>query len=345
MAIRTVPTSASTPPITGPNYMDAVSNAFGVLFNASCLPLTSIGGTANAITATLDPPLTTGLADGMSFLFTPAANNTGATTIAINGGTAQAIRDSAGVALPANILVAGTQVMIVWNAAAGHYRILNSTQVVKIVAYQAFTASGTWNKPAGTLGSALIIVECIGAGGGGVNSSGIGGGGGGRVLRILPASAVGSSVTVTVGAGGANGTSGSQGGASSFGSLVIAYGGGGAAAPNGGGGGGAKGPGLSTGAPGGPAGGTSTNRNGVGGGHGSDGTGAGGDGYEGGGGGGAGTAGGSSVYGGGAGGTTGGTSTFAGNGGNTSQAGFAPGGGGGGGASGARGEVRVWVMG
>lgn len=347
MAVRTVPTSVSTPPLYGPVYMDAVAAAVAQLFNVSALPLTTIGGTGNAITAALDPPLTSGLADGMSFWLTPTANNTTAATIAINGASAQAIRDSAGVALPGNMLVAGVQCLITWNATAGHFRILNSMQITKIVNYQAFTASGTWTKPAGTPAGALVVIECVGAGGGGNTSGGPGGGGGGSVRRVFPASAVGSSVAVTIGAGGAAGNPGSQGGASSFGSLVTAYGGGGGSASSaGGGGGGAKGPGLSTGVPGGPAGGATDGASGVGGGYGStSGSGPGGDGYEGGGGGGRGTAGGSSVYGGGGGGTTGGTSVFSGAGGNTSQAGAAPGGGGGPNAAGARGEVRVWVMG
>jgi len=347
MAIRTVPTSSSTPPITGPVYMNAVSAAIAQLFNASALPLTSIGGTANAITATLDPPLVTGLANGMSFWLTPASNNSGATTIAINGAAAQAIRDSAGTALAAGVLQAGVQCMITWNSAAGHFRILNSTMITKVVAYQVFTASGTWTKPAGTPANALVIVHAIGAGGGGTTGSFSGGGGGAFVPRILPASAVGSSETVTIGAGGAAGTTGSQGGASSFGSLVVGYGGGGGSAGSGGGGGGAKGPGLSNGTPGGPCGGMVAGDNGAGGGFGGDGTtNKGGDGYDGGGGGGSGGQGGSSLNGGGGGGASGGPSNYAGAGGAGGQPGAAPGGGGGSsGGAGARGEVRVWVIG
>lgn len=341
MAVRTVPTSASTPPVTGPNYMNAISDAFGILFNVSALPLTSIGGTGNAITASLDPPLASGLANGMSFWLTPAANNTGAVTIAINGAAAQAIRDSAGNVPASGVLQTGVQCLITWNSAAGHFRILNSSQVTKVADYQAFTASGTWTKPAGTPANALVIVHCIGAGGGS-GSGGRGGGGGAFLERIMRASDIGSSVTVTVGAGGASGTTGGTGGASSFGSHCVAYGGGGGSASTGGGGGGPKGPGLSTGPAGGPAGGATDGASGVGGGHGGASI-AGGDGYFGGGGGGAGgQPGGSSVYGGGGGGNPGGASTFAGAGG--SGAGNAPGGGAGSGA-GARGEVRVWVIG
>jgi hypothetical protein len=109
---------------------------------------------------------------------------------------------------------------------------------------QTFSSSTTYTIPAT---SKLIIVECIGAGGGGGSgrrggSQQGGGGGGGAWERLsIPVSelgGVGASVTVTIGAGGAgapratvdgNGSAGSKGGNSRFGTFYFsgAMGGGG----------------------------------------------------------------------------------------------------------------------
>jgi hypothetical protein len=102
-------------------------------------------------------------------------------------------------------------------------------------AYQAFTSSGTWTKPANCT---MVYVECIGAGGGGANLTAYptstyfgGGSGGGFSSGVLRASDLAATVTVTVGAfgaGAANGINGSgaDGGSSTFGSHLLAYGGG-----------------------------------------------------------------------------------------------------------------------
>jgi len=112
---------------------------------------------------------------------------------------------------------------------------------------QAFTASGTWNKPSG--GTLALIRGWAGGASGGkgsVNRPGGGGGGGGYNERWVNLSALGATETVTIGAGGpaqtvAN-TNGTAGGNTTFGTWLTAYGGGAGAAgagnPGGGGGGG-----------------------------------------------------------------------------------------------------------
>lgn len=114
------------------------------------------------------------------------------------------------------------------------------------------TASGTWNKPAGYAGSALVIIEMWGGGGGGGHDGGgsyrAGGGGGGGYTRVeLPYSSIAASCAYTIGAGGTTGIwGGGNGGNTVFaidGSWTeTAYGGGGGAGgaslPMGGGGGG-----------------------------------------------------------------------------------------------------------
>ena len=108
-----------------------------------------------------------------------------------------------------------------------------------------YTAGDTWSKPSGLV---MVEVVCVGAGGGGgsgarrgtgVVSRGGGGGNGGTVsfAQVLAAS-LGSTVTVTIGAGGTGGTSitadntaggtGGAGGDTSFGTHCIAPGGPGA---------------------------------------------------------------------------------------------------------------------
>lgn len=103
----------------------------------------------------------------------------------------------------------------------------------------AFTSSNTWTK---LTGLKFVIVEVVGAGGGGggaasasgAASGGGGGGGGGYSLKKILVGSLGSTETVTVGAGGTAGagtpTTGGVGGTSSFGSHCSATGGAGGGA-------------------------------------------------------------------------------------------------------------------
>lgn len=236
---------------------------------------------------------------------------------------------------------------------------LRTSQAIAVlgshVNYQAFTASGTWTKPAGLSADAVVIVEVWGGGGGGgrqsSSSGGSGGGGGGFATETLLASNVGSTVAITVGAGGAgatvSGNAGAAGGASSFGSAVVAYPGGG-------------GSGLQTGARSGGSGGGHSATGDFWAGKGAGRT-SGGDTvvatfpdlYCGGGGCQTNSVATRGVYGGGGGGNhlvSGQPSKYAGAGGNVGANGGVPAGGGGGaqsvaGGSGGRGEVRVWTIG
>lgn len=374
---RLLPTSATPGVVDGDDYMDAVSEELGALWDRSRCRLSAIGGTANAITATLDPALTAGLVDGMRFTFVVGSTNTGAATLAINGGAAKSIVDKDGTALQAGDLPAGRLVEVEYHAASDKHRLLGGvTADGSYHYYNAFTASGTWTKPNGVSADAWVIVQCWGAGGGGGTGTRAGGGGGGffaeKRFRLGDLS---STETVTIGAAGA--TNG-QGGNTTFGSKLTGYGGGGGNSTTLGGGGGgggpsAKGANASTtagGAAGGIMGGAggaadAAGAAGVGGGGGGGGGTAssaapgqnGGDSWFGGGGGGggggssaAGGTGGSSVWGGGGGAGLGssagsaGTSIHGGNGGSNGNTGSAPGGGGGRNAAGARGECRVWII-
>ena len=107
---------------------------------------------------------------------------------------------------------------------------------------QTFTSSGSFIVPSHVTG---LIVDCWGGGGGGGGGStgdsrsGAGGGGGAHAQKKLDAITAGTSITVTVGAGGnagsGNGGSGGSGGVSSFSTYLKAHGGRGGTAQGSGG--------------------------------------------------------------------------------------------------------------
>ena len=100
---------------------------------------------------------------------------------------------------------------------------------------EIFTASGTWSHPGATT-ITFVDVLLVGGGGGGGGGQGNydyfqgGAGGGGGVRRVsIPVSSSPGSYTVTIGAGGASGSSGSApgsvGGDTSFGPTAVGGGG------------------------------------------------------------------------------------------------------------------------
>lgn len=351
---------------TGSELLTDADEEIVSLNDRSTTSLTSVGGTANAITASFTPTAAS-IATGRRFSFIAAANNTGAVTLALNGGSAVAVVADDGDPLAADQIVSGRLYSVMFDGTS--YRLENTGTVAFSPNYQAFTANGTWTKPANTPDNALVLIEIWGGGGGGGtrgSTSSPGGGGGGGYLRLMVrAASLSATETVTVGAGGAAGSSGS---ASSFGSHGTAWGG--AAGQNTTGlepgGGGAGGSPIGLGEAGGATttgvGGIAAGRDGGDGGDagsasaGSPGSTGIADGGAGGGGGGpsgyAGGDGGAAVNGGGGGGGygpasggSGGNSTHGGAGGDSGADGAVPGGGGGATAAGARGEVRIMVIG
>lgn len=352
MATRDTYTSAGAAP-TGTQFADNVAAHIKEIYDAASFPLTTIGGTANALTATLDPVLDgAGLVDGMRFTLTWGAANTGGMTLAINGGSAVPVLDIVGAALVAGAVASGLRSMIEY--VGGNFRVLTALLAGGGSGggpyHFRYTSSATWNKPAALPDDAIVIVRLRGAGGGGSSAPPGGGGGGGAfVEHMFRAADLPSSVAVSIGAGGAIDGSG---GNTTFGALLTGYGGGRGHNSAGGGGGGTSGAGGAAasgtegaaGYQGGGVGGTfgtpgasASTENGGGGGGGGNGTGAGGNGGRAVRGGGGGGGDGSTTDG------TGGTSLFGGDGGNVTVAGSAPGGGGGRNAAGARGEAEIFI--
>ena len=240
MADRVTYGSATLGAITGDDFMDNVGSHIGRLYDAAAFALTSVAG-VNDVTATLDPVLLAGLVDGMKVTLSWPAANTGAMTLALNGGAATPIVDVNGDAMAAASVDTGQRALLEY--VGGSWRLLNASSGsgggIATRYRQQFDASGTWTKPTDLDPDTIVMVEIWGGGGGGGSDTYAGGGGGGDyVPRFFRLGDLASSVSITVGAGGGVNAAG---GASWFGTLAAAYGGGYGRTYNGGGGGGSGG--------------------------------------------------------------------------------------------------------
>lgn len=200
----------------------------------------TIGGTANALSITLDPAP----ADWADLIGTPlhlklAATNTGAATLAISGlaGT-KPIQRPGGAALVAGDLGAGGILRAIYDGTAVQMAGLTQSQPGSTVIY-ATPGTFSWVCPAGVF-QVRAQVWAAGGGGGGAtgaaNSVASAGGGGEYREGVFPV-VPGTYYTVIVGAGGTFGistpTGGGTGGTSSFGGVISAIGGSGGIAANG----------------------------------------------------------------------------------------------------------------
>lgn len=196
--------------------------------------LATVGGTANALTITLDPaPASYADLLATPIRFIPGTANSGAATINVNGLGVTAIRKDGTAALAANDLIAGRLVELAFDGT--NFQLLTAP-VLAFSNRQIFTASGAFTPPAG-ITRARVRVWGAGGGSGGTfgTASGSSGGGGGGYAEGIVSVTPGVGVTATVGAGGAAGasagaTAGGTGGTSSFASISATGGAGGAGA-------------------------------------------------------------------------------------------------------------------
>lgn len=208
------------------------------------------GGSANAITATYSPAITT-LSDSTVLLVKAALANTGAATFSPNGLAALPIVSIGHTALVGGEIVANGDVCLQYNSSigGGSWVLIystggtqNSGRLLRTTVYinsagtlqssvdgAAFaTASATFAKHPAAV-SADVEVQGSGGGGGSANSTAAGqvaagsGGGGGGYARKRFAIAALNGQSITVGLGSASNIAGNS---SSIGILVTASGGG-----------------------------------------------------------------------------------------------------------------------
>jgi len=168
------------------------------------------------------------------------------------------ITGAGGVVIPGGNLTISNNITVGGTVNAAAVLVNGSAlSVTPGVNVQTFTANGTWTKPSGYGSTSRVYIQAWGGGGSGARQSTAtscgGGGGGGYNERWLTLSQMGATETVTIGAGGASRTgsnqAGADGGNTSVGSLITAYGGAGSPLTVSGGGGGGQ---LSAGSAGDP---------------------------------------------------------------------------------------------
>lgn len=124
---RLTDTSGSAGPLSGNTYLNQVSEEIKAIWDSgTVLTLTAVSGT-NTIAATLAPVLSAGLGNGMNVILKPAATNSGAVTLAINGGSAVSVVDAEGVALTAGALRINNHYLLNYDSGIAKWVVIGYT--------------------------------------------------------------------------------------------------------------------------------------------------------------------------------------------------------------------------
>lgn len=184
-------------------------------------------GTANAYVVTLSP-VPGAYTAGMLVQFKASNANTTTSTVNVNGLGVKTIKKLGGATdLASGDIASGMIVELEYDGT--NFLMLNpvANQPASSADIQVFSTAGTntWTKPSGAKWVEVTVIGGGGAGGSGpANNNSSGGGGGAYGFKRFSASALGSTESYTVGAGGvagANNTAGGAGGFSSFGTTVL----------------------------------------------------------------------------------------------------------------------------
>ena len=233
-----------------PNFMDVHNNQYS---------FAAVSGTADAIALTLTPA-SASLKTGMQVWWIQDGTNTGAVTINLDGHAAISLRKTAAAALlAAGDLLDGQAYTAIydgtfWQLPPGS----SGSGSVSLTNVVVFTATGTYNVPAGVTKAGVTVVGGGGNGSNGVtspDSTGSGGGAGGISRKLVDLTGV-TSVAVTVGG---------IGGTTSFGTFLSATGGGSASGGSAGAGGSGSNGDINLNGESGQSGGTSAGIGGIGG--------------------------------------------------------------------------------
>jgi len=123
---RLTPSSTTPGAVDGDDYMDQVLEELTGLWNRATITLTAVSGT-NTITATAAPALTGALDGNMNFILKPAATNSGAVTLNVNGSGAVAVVDAEGTALTAGAIRINANYLLHYDSGIAKYVVVGYT--------------------------------------------------------------------------------------------------------------------------------------------------------------------------------------------------------------------------
>lgn len=157
-ANRSTPTTSTNPSgISGADYAARVAEEDAALYVGRINQLSSVGGTANAITAVCTPPLAASYQNGETFRLVPGANNSSTVTVNIDTRGAVALVDEDGTALTADDLVAGRPVLFWYHAGDNEFRLGAPTlQALLAALSSAIAAQSKWEILADTTVSTAV---------------------------------------------------------------------------------------------------------------------------------------------------------------------------------------------
>ncbi len=129
-ATRSLPSTAagSSLPHSATDWQDKAHLIVAALWRYSAIPLTTVGGTANAITASIDTTVVdapAALARGIKFSLIPSSTNTGGVTINVHSLGATDLLSADGSALAAGDLVSGRIYLIEYDASS-KFRVVSA---------------------------------------------------------------------------------------------------------------------------------------------------------------------------------------------------------------------------
>jgi len=129
---RLTPSSTTPGAVDGDDYMDQVLEELTGLWNRATITLTAVSGT-NTITATAAPALTGALDGNMNFILKPAATNSGAVTLNVNGSGAVAVVDAEGTALTAGAIRINANYLLHYDSGIAKYVVVGYTPAAVVV--------------------------------------------------------------------------------------------------------------------------------------------------------------------------------------------------------------------
>lgn len=228
--------AAPGPPVlsktTRTQVRDAITALIAVGASASSIQAqagnyAAAGGTANALTATFTPAISSHIV-GAPLHVKIATTNTAAASVNPGPGIKSIVQPD-GSALVGGELKAGAIAVLMYDGT--NYQFLGLIGAGRLLKVEVFTANGTWTKDARCNAALFKAVGGGGAGGGcvngGANAGSAGGGGGAGGFAQLYKTAPASTYGITIGAAGAavSGANGGNGGNTTVGAILTANGG------------------------------------------------------------------------------------------------------------------------